>query len=123
MPAFIFTVLQDCFPQEEREAFVAGLNQLDEACEADQRRNFLKLSIEKQVAFLKKTDSEANATEKSGSSLALHQATWLRLKELTLVGYFTSEIGASQALEYIPVPGRLETCIDMPQGQKAWAVG
>jgi len=122
VPAFIYTVLQDCFSKEDRAAFVAGLEQLDEAGKADQGRKFLRLSTEKQVAFLKKTDKEAREAEQGSEKPPPHQATWRRLKELTLVGYFTSEAGATEALEYIPIPGRLETCTDMPQDQRAWAV-
>ncbi|MCU0354758.1 MAG: gluconate 2-dehydrogenase subunit 3 family protein, partial [Cytophagales bacterium] len=33
-----------------------------------------------------------------------------------------SEIGATQALEYVPVPGRYEGCIDLKPGQKSWAI-
>ena len=43
------------------------------------------------------------------------------MKELTLLGYFTSEIGQKQALNYNPVPGRYEGCIDYKKGDKAWA--
>ncbi len=122
VPAFIFTVLQDCFSEEDRQAFALGLNELDDAAKSDQGRRFLKLSTDKQVAFLKKTDETARAAQKDQQALAPLQAAWLRLKELTLVGYFTSEIGATEALEYLPIPARLDTCADMPEGQRAWAV-
>jgi hypothetical protein len=44
------------------------------------------------------------------------------VKELTLLGYFTSEPGATLALDYVPVPGRYDGCIDLKPGQKAWAM-
>jgi hypothetical protein len=43
------------------------------------------------------------------------------LQELTVVGYFTSEIGATQALAYDPVPGGYRGCVPLAPGQKAWA--
>jgi hypothetical protein len=43
------------------------------------------------------------------------------LRELTLLGYFTSEIGATQALAYEAVPGGYRGCVDLKPGQKAWA--
>ncbi|HAK76772.1 MAG TPA: twin-arginine translocation pathway signal, partial [Runella sp.] len=46
----------------------------------------------------------------------------LRMKELTVTGYFTSEIGATKALEYLPIPGRFEGCVPLKPGQKAWAL-
>jgi len=43
------------------------------------------------------------------------------LRDLTLLGYFTSEVGATQALAYEPVPGSYRGCVDLKPGQKAWA--
>lgn len=43
------------------------------------------------------------------------------MKELTLLGYFTSEIGQTQALRYNPVPGKYEGCVPYKKGDRAWA--
>jgi hypothetical protein len=43
------------------------------------------------------------------------------MKELTLWGFFSSEIGATQALRYVAIPGRYEGCIPYKKGDKAWA--
>ena len=43
------------------------------------------------------------------------------MKELSLLGYFTSEIGATQALRYEESPGKWEPCIPYLPGQKAYA--
>jgi hypothetical protein len=43
------------------------------------------------------------------------------MKELTLLGYFTSEIGCTQARRYVETPGRFEGCIPYKKGDKAWA--
>ena len=43
------------------------------------------------------------------------------MKELALLGYFTSEIGATQALRYTETPGRYDPCIPYTPGEKAWA--
>jgi len=43
------------------------------------------------------------------------------LKQLTIWGYFTSEVGATKALRYNPIPGRYDACIDYKPGDKAWA--
>jgi hypothetical protein len=44
------------------------------------------------------------------------------MRALTIAGYFSSEIGATQALEYLPIPGRFEGAVPMQPGQKAWAL-
>lgn len=43
------------------------------------------------------------------------------MKELALLGYFTSEIGATQAQRYEESPGRWEPCVPYTPGQPAWA--
>jgi hypothetical protein len=42
------------------------------------------------------------------------------MKDLTLWGYFTSEIGATQALRFVEIPGRYEGCIPFAKGDRAW---
>jgi len=42
------------------------------------------------------------------------------MKELALLGYFTSEIGGTQALRYVESPGRYDPCIPYTPGEKAW---
>ena len=43
------------------------------------------------------------------------------MKELALLGYFTSEIGCTQALRYVEMPGRFDPCVDYKPGDRAWA--
>ena len=40
------------------------------------------------------------------------------MKQLTLWGYFTSKEGMTQALRYVPVPGKYQGCIDYKKGDK-----
>jgi hypothetical protein len=43
------------------------------------------------------------------------------MKELTLLGYFTSEIGCTQARRYVERPGKYEGDIPYKKGDKAFA--
>jgi hypothetical protein len=43
------------------------------------------------------------------------------MKELALLGFFTSEVGCTQALRYIETPGRFDACIPYAPGEPAWA--
>ena len=45
-----------------------------------------------------------------------------QMRQLTVTGYFISEIGATQALEYLPIPGQFLGDVPMKPGQKAWAM-
>jgi len=43
------------------------------------------------------------------------------MKELTLLGFFTSELGMTQALRYIEAPGRYDPCAPLAPGDRSWA--
>ncbi len=43
------------------------------------------------------------------------------LRQLTIAGYFSSEIGMTKALRYEAVPGRYNGCITVNKGDKPWA--
>ena len=45
------------------------------------------------------------------------------MKELTLLGFFTSQVGVTQVLQYVAVPGGFQACIPIAQAGngKTWA--
>jgi gluconate 2-dehydrogenase gamma chain len=43
------------------------------------------------------------------------------MKELTLLGFFTSEAGATKVLQYNQVPGPFKGCVPLTEVGKAWA--
>lgn len=44
-----------------------------------------------------------------------------QLKELTLAGYYTSEVGATQELQWIAAPGRYDADVPLSEVGRAWA--
>ena len=63
----------------------------------------------------------AAPAERQKALEAMDSAAFAMLKELTVLGYFSSEIGATQALAYDKVPGGYWGCLDLKPGQKGWA--
>jgi hypothetical protein len=48
---------------------------------------------------------------------------WFRtLKELTVLGYYTSEIGATKELRHVAIPERFEGCVPLTEIGRTWAV-
>jgi hypothetical protein len=43
------------------------------------------------------------------------------MKELALLGYFSSELGCTKAMRYIESPGRFDPCIPYTPDEPAWA--
>lgn len=136
---FIEMMLADCYKPQEQQNFLDGLADLDERATKAHSKKFLETSSAEQVAILKQVEKDTIELMKSAnvqqvkvgdnvdkevvSSKKLKGTPfWRLLKELTLFGYFTSEQGATQALEYVPIPGRYDACIPLKPGQKAYAL-
>ena len=107
---FIIRVIRDCHPMDEQKAFYTSLDQFAKDSKTAYGKDFVALGNDQKVAMVKKLTE----TDKD---------FFKQMKNYTAVGYFTSEIGATQALEYLETPGRLEACIFMKPGQKAWSLG
>lgn len=118
VPDFIVMMMQDCYPEKDQQDFHAGLAAFDKLCRKQYKNYFLKLSPDKQgeaVLNLDKTVLNKNNSEDSNLSF------YRKLKELTLLGFFTSEPGATQVLRYVQIPGRYDGCVPYKKGEKAWA--
>ncbi len=46
---------------------------------------------------------------------------WRNLKGLILIGYYTSQIGGSEELQYVGVPGRFDPDLPLPANNRAWS--
>ena len=75
--------------------------------------------------FLPDQRKEAAPGAQAGAAAAITADTpahyFRMMKELALLGYFTSEIGCTQALRYVESPGRFDPCVPYQSGEKAWA--
>jgi hypothetical protein len=108
VPAFIKKMIADCYEKADQTAFTEGLDKLEADSKAKFSKSFADLNNEQRTELLK-------AAEASKSRF------WRLAKELTVFGYFTSEIGCTQALRYEPVPGRYDGAMPYKKGDKAWA--
>lgn len=118
VPAFIVMMMQECYPDKDQQQFHAGLAAFDNLCKSQYKGHFLKLSPDKQetaVADLDKMVLGKNSLP--DKNLAFYH----QLKELTLLGFFTSEPGATETLRYVQIPGRYDGCVPYKKGEKAWA--
>lgn len=129
VPAFIVMMLQDCYKTPEHKSFVEGLNKLE-------KKGFLAMSTEQKTAVLKQVEIDSaeemkayqvqqtkmgdNEDREQMAAQAKGLPYWRLMKELTMLGYFTSEEGIKSSFEYVPIPGKLEM-IKMKPNQKSFA--
>jgi hypothetical protein len=119
---FMTVMVKDCYDEKNQKVFLEGMNKLNEASKKKfGGTGFLKATPEQRKELLNELDKEQKEYAKNKKKEDdPHYFT--QMKQLTLLGYFTSEPGATQALRYVPVPGRYDACIPYKKGDKAWAL-
>jgi hypothetical protein len=119
---FMGVMVKDCYKESDQKVFLEGMNKLNEASKKKFSGNgFMKITPEQRKELLNELDKEQKAYAKDKKKEDdPHYFTLM--KQLTLLGYFTSEPGATKALRYVPVPGRFDACIPYKKGDKAWAL-
>lgn len=134
----IDVLLKDCYKPADQKRFLDGLAHTNELSRNAYGKSFVQLQPEQRIDVMKKLEAEAKAQREAARKAVeggnnqvdvqipkeqLNATPFFAmLKDMTLLGYFTSEVGATQALEYVPVPGRYDGCVTMKPGQKAWAI-
>lgn len=113
VPAFIDSVLADVYPQDARERFSAGCEEFAAASQA----------LAGGTAFLEQDGEQRKASVRQALETALqaeyeHQPFILVARELTLLGFFTSKVGITENMDYVPVPTAYHGCVPLSQLRK-----
>ncbi|XHS77793.1 gluconate 2-dehydrogenase subunit 3 family protein [Burkholderiaceae bacterium UC74_6] len=124
--AFMAVMVTDCYRAPQQVMFREGMQEIEAATRKKTSRSFMQASAEQRLAVLTEFDAEqkgaANPGRRSSKRATAPQEHFFRMmKELTFLGYFTSEIGCTQALHYEETPGRYKAVVPYVAGQPAWA--
>ena len=131
--AFMALMVTEVYDERERQVFQQGLRQLDEACRQAHASSFMQASAAQRLSLVEALDREQHAVMEdrapkqrvrapASPSASDEPAHYFRLmKELTLLGYFTSEIGCTRAMRYVESPGRFDPNAPHAPGDKSWA--
>jgi glucoside 3-dehydrogenase (cytochrome c) hitch-hiker subunit len=115
---FIDLILSDWYDEEDKAKFLAGLASVDTQSHDLYGKDFVDCSPLQQKQMLTALDEDLTKVRQA----AIHTAQRRRhvvaadtsffhaMKQLTLVGYFTSEDGAKQALHFEIIPSQHVQC-------------
>ncbi|HYC29819.1 MAG TPA: gluconate 2-dehydrogenase subunit 3 family protein [Chitinophagaceae bacterium] len=140
---FMTVMINDCYEEGDQKVFREGMDKLNEASKKNFNAAFMNISAQQRHQLLVEMDKEANEYGKKVAEFNSNENKkekdeitkgnmqykkqhmsphyFTMMKQLTLLGFFTSEVGATQAMRYVPVPGRFEGCIPYKKGDKAFA--
>ena len=149
--AFMAMMVHDTYEARDRKIFREGMRAINDATQKKYGRSFMEATPQQRLAVLESIDrdqkvySDARKEENRRKSMAYltdqrqeqapganvgaatavtedKPAHYFRMmKELALLGYFTSEIGCTQSQRYLETPGRFEPCVPYHIGEKAFA--
>jgi hypothetical protein len=106
---------------QERLALLQTLDREQHDYSEKQRAESLKKSKEFLSQQIQENAPKTESQQATSASEAPPNRYFRMMKELALLGYFTSEIGCTQAQVYEEAPGKWEPCIPYTAGQKAYA--
>ena len=137
---FMTVMVNDCYTEEDQKAFRDGLAATNAACDKMHGHGFMKASPEQRKAvlvsfekdvndhqekrrdFMKEQDDLEKKAQANGDTnfkrktMSAHYFTMM--KQLTILGYFTSKEGRTGATRYEPVPGKYIGDFDYKKGDK-----
>jgi hypothetical protein len=142
---FMKVMVTDCYTEKQQQAFTNGINELEDACKKLNSKSFMECSAEQRAALILSLEKEAKAfnqkrdeedkpkkeaNDKANSTLAWKDQKefeaspshyYTMMKQLTLLGFFTSKTGMTETLRHIAVPGKYDGNVPYVKGEKAWA--
>ncbi len=110
---FMDFMVERTFDPEERARFLAGLDEMDGRSLRLTGLPFLEANEPQQTAVLSGIAAEAESLRQAGEDDPPHFFHVVR--ELTLFGYYTSEVGMTEELGWRMIPGSYDGCVDLAQ--------
>jgi len=111
--AFMALMVTDTYEERNQTIFRDGMRKINDA-------SFMTATPAQRLALLEQLDREQKAYMDARQQGAPPHFFRL-MKELTLLGYFTSEIGCTQAMRYLETPRGFEPCVPYTPGETSWA--
>ena len=107
VPAFVNVVVSENYTDDDRVAFVSGLDAIEARAKTNGGDAFAQLAPSARTSVIESIESEQ-------SRRAEPARTYWRLKGLVIHGYFTSEPVMKDVLKYEIMPGRFDGSAPMP---------
>lgn len=111
---FMKSYVNDCYGENEQKIFMAGLEQVQSDSQKLYQEGFIKISNKERFDLLSEYDEQSRASNKLDK---IH--FFAMMKQVTILGYFSSEVGATKAMRYNIGSGHYNGCASYKDGDKA----
>jgi hypothetical protein len=116
---FMASYSTDCYDELQLRIVNDGIEKINNESIDKYGKGFLQINAAQKQELLTEIDAEAKKYNETRKEQPPHYFTLM--KQMVLLGFFTSKPGAMQVLRYVPVPGKYVGCIDHKKGETSWA--
>ena len=116
---FMAMAARDCYDDASYASFRGGLDKVEASSQKQHGKSFAVISPSERTALLNAFDREQRAYTKDKKRTDPPHFFKL-MKELTLLGFFSSEVGATKAMRYVESPGSYDGNVAYKKGDRAW---
>lgn len=117
--AFMARYSAACYEPAQLRILKQGIVTLDTLMRTRAGVDFLHAAAAQRQALLIDIDLQARKHAKEPNQSVPHYFTLM--KQLTLLGFFTSEPGSTRVLRYRPIPGKYKGIVPYKKGEASWA--
>ncbi|MFT4519464.1 MAG: gluconate 2-dehydrogenase gamma chain [Halioglobus sp.] len=126
VPMFVELMAADWFNDEEQAIFQAGIKDMEVRIPKEFGKSFDQLDASQQLEIMEALEDDAS--DSPWYEFANIQRQFIsdapficQVKELTIWGFFTSEVGSTQVLRYDPMPMYFDGDTPLSPEDSAWA--
>jgi hypothetical protein len=115
---FIDLILTDWYDEEEKSTFMTGLANVDVRTRELHGKDFIQCGEKQQAEILAALDDDMASRAEDARRRRTHPPEknfFFMMKQLTLVGYYTSQIGFEQELHGEIIPSRHAGCVPLEE--------
>jgi hypothetical protein len=121
---YLLDMVKDCTDKKTQNKFIDGLKDLEQYTQDKYNKSYETCSVDEQILVMKHFQEKGkpfNGIVGKAQNKFLGKSFFTTLKEYTVKGYCSSQLGATQGLAYLSVPGPYIGCTNLQKGQKTWA--
>ncbi|UKT62556.1 gluconate 2-dehydrogenase subunit 3 family protein [Pedobacter mucosus] len=119
---FIPMMIKDCYPPQMQTSFAKGFKDLQAKSMKDFGKSYAILTVANRTKLMGDVRTLTLAQKESKAEETKDLAYFFTTaRDLTLLGYYSSEIGCTKAREYVAIPGKYDGETKLKPGQKSWA--
>ncbi len=121
---FIIKYILNCEDSKEQYTFLAGLHEVRNFTMERYKCSFQECNLADRIVIMQHFEHKEISKYKFVNKVkrkVFGRPFYSQLKELTVIGYCTSEVGATKGLAYDFIPVVYEPCVPLLKSQKSWA--